>query len=481
MSQLLVPVHIGSEPPEFWDDIESRQRKQRKSAGAWLRDRHRPTIAQPSIDLTSFGFEPRWIGYDAADCAVALSPSIYSGQGAVEFERFREGATNRGEVALVISPIGDLAAKPRSIFDRHDDGLSVIGGRHTTINSSPIGKGARVRAAADLGDADGQLALRLLSSSPAPIWRTLSLSGATINTVYGQEQYRAEGTLLPILETELGEPVVAIWESPDGLERRYIVPVETPWPLLLQWLLEQALPEFSPGALRRARRPLAAELELMTRNERESQLALKTLEANYVASREELQRELEAAQSAASPIRESLLYGTGHQLVNAVRSVFAAVGIEVVDLDQQLGGTKNADLLCSYRGRSRLVEVKSASGRPTERSYQDLIRHLREWPHLPGSTPVEGGALVMSHEIRTPPLERNPSPYNRPEFLAAQNEPVISVLDLFDAWRQEDAEAVRKLLFGMPNQKAQQSPIELANKTRPENQAKGFRRWFNHR
>ena len=121
--------------------------------------------------------------------------------------------------------------------------------------------------------------------------------------------------------------------------------------------------------------------------------------------------------------------------------------MKVVDLDEELGGTKNADLLCSYGGRARLVEVKSASGPAPERAYQDLVRHLREWERLPASTPVEGGALVMNHQHRLVPDERRQKPYARPEFLAAQTEPVITTLALFEAWREEDADAVRRLLF----------------------------------
>jgi hypothetical protein len=67
--------------------------------------------------------------------------------------------------------------------------------------------------------------------------------------------------------------------------------------------------------------------------------------------------------------------------------------VTVVDLDDQLGGTKNADLVCSYGRRARLVEVKSASGNAPERAYEDLVRHLREWERLPGSTPVEAARL----------------------------------------------------------------------------------------
>lgn len=45
--------------------------------------------------IVQLGLEPRWIGYEAADCAVALSPNVYSGKGATEFGRFRQGAERR--------------------------------------------------------------------------------------------------------------------------------------------------------------------------------------------------------------------------------------------------------------------------------------------------------------------------------------------------------------------------------------------------
>jgi hypothetical protein len=171
------------------------------------------------------------------------------------------------------------------------------------------------------------------------------------------------------------------------------------------------------------------------------------LEADYAARKGDLSGELEEAQAAASAVRDGLLYGTRAPLVDTVRSVLESAGIAVVDLDKQLGGTKNADLLCTYAGRSRLVEVKSTSGNASERLYQDLVRHLREWPSLPGSVPVEGGALVINHEHRNVPHERSPKPFSRPEFLAAQTEPVISTLDLFEAWREDDVIGIQGLLF----------------------------------
>jgi hypothetical protein len=458
MTQLPIPVHVGTEPPGSWDDIEARQREYGDQATPWLRQKRRPAVASPSIDWEATGFEPRWVGFDAADCTVALEPSIFHGQGADEFDRFRQGAQSRGEIAVVISPIGSLEDNPRNALAQHDDSI-YLGRFDSSISSRPLGKGARVRAAGGLGDADSLLALRMLSCNPAPQWRSLSLNGMTPYEPYNDRVDRpAQGTLVPIVETELGEAVVAAWESPDGVERRYVVPIETPWALLLQWLLEQALPEYVPGAMRRARRPLASDQDLMTHRERSARTALTNFEVEYAARRSDLERDLEDARQAASVVREGLLYGTGRQLVDAVRSVLESAGITVVDLDEKLGGTSNADLLCTYGGRRRLVEVKSASGHAPERAYQDLVRHLREWPTVQGSVPLEGGALVLNHELRTFPLERSPRPYNRPEFLAAQVEPVITTMELFAAWREEDLDAIRRLLFDPVAEPAERTP-----------------------
>lgn len=446
--QLSIPVQVGSESPEFWDLVEAQQRQYGDDA-PYLRDMRRPSIAMTDLDWGKSGFEPRWGHLDTVDCAVALQPSAYSNKGVDGFTRFRQGAERRGETALVISPIGSTEDGPDnafSVFGPSAESVS-IGQTHTHIEGQRIGKKAQVRVVDGLGDADKDLALRLLSHTHSLIWRSLSLTGEVLHSVYGKETFALEGTLLPILETELGEPVVAVWISPDGVERRYIVPFETPWTVLLQWLLKQALPEFVPEAMRRARRPLASDKDLMTRRERDAHASLAVLDSDYAKRRGELERQLKDAQDTSATIRESLLYGTGQQLVDAVRLALEAADIGVIDLDEKFEDTKNADLLCSYGGQSRLVEVKSASGSAPERAYHDLLRHLLEWSSLPDATPIDGGALVISHNLRKVPRSRELKPYTRPEFLSAQTEPVISAMELFNAWRDEDMEAIRQLLF----------------------------------
>lgn len=484
--QLPIPVHVGSEPPEYWDSVEASQKHLRDDAAPGFLKLRRPAIAEPDVDWGPLGFEPRWVGSDTADCAAALQPSPFAGHGADEFARFRLGAESRRELALGIGPIGDLTETSsglRNVFGPPVSSVSV-GQNHTSIEGRLLGKEARVHIVGGLGQADADLALRLLSIGPVLRWRSLSLAGATLESYLGTEHLPAEGTLHPILATELGEPVVAAWLAPDGVERRYIVPMETPWPSLLQWLLTHALPEFVPGAMQRARRGLGTDIFLMTRTERASRDALAQFEADYVTRKAVLHDQLEEAATAASTIREGLLYGSGQRLVDVVQAVLESAGVTVVDLDEHLGGTKNADLLCSYGPHSRLVEVKGVSGSASEDLYQDLLRHLREWSGLPGSTSVDGGALIVNHQHRKAPHDRSRRPYTRPEFLAAQTEPILTTLDLFDAWRTEDHDAVRRLLFGPPirltgEPSDEAAPAALAVGQTSRDSAR--RRWFRRR
>lgn len=62
--------------------------------------------------------------------------------------------------------------------------------------------------------------------------------------------------------------------------------------------------------------------------------------------------------------------------------------------------------------------------------------------------------------------------------MAAQTEPVIATLDLFDAWRQEDYEAIRKLLFGAASAATATSSPLNAEKQPP---SKPKRAWFGRR
>lgn len=483
MTQKPIPVHVGSSAPAVWDETEEQQRIAGENAAPWLRDKRRPVLARNDFDWASTGIEPRWVGFDSADCVAALAPNIFHGQGADEFDRFRSGAAGRGETAVVVSPIGG-EARPNSmsIFGGSDASIN-LGRIESSIAGRRLGIGAQVQMAEGLDDSDRHLALRLLSLKPAPRWHSLALQGQTWEQPGGATVHHpAQGELRSIIETELGEPVVAVWISPDAVERRYIIPADVPWPQVLNWLVEQALPELVPGALRRARRELGSDPKLMTRREVQARSALSTLEEDYRARKTALTSELGEAEAAATPVRDGLLYGTGAKLVEAIRTVLESAAITVVDVDEMLGDTKNADLLCTHGGRSILVEVKSASGNAPERAYEDLLRHLREWPHLKDAPPIDGGALIISHQLRSVPQERSAEPYARPEFLAAQTEPVVTTLALLDAWREEDWDAVRRLVFG--GERSEQDLVQPATivsvRTAPAPSAPK-RRWFGRR
>jgi len=445
----LIPVHVGSISPEAWSRTEARAAELRPPIAPWVRDRKRPLIARADIDWDSAGLMPHWIQADSVECAAALDPGVYYAQGAEEFTRFRDGAKGRGETALVVSTAGilneDGTPEPRSLFDGDDSVM--LGSVDSYIAGELLPAGGKVGLAADLSEADKDLARRLQNTSSIKRWWRLSLVGPSKEDWGGHRQLPAEGTLVPILETELHEPVAAVWLSPDGVERRYIVPAQTPWPLILDWLMAQALPAYVPEAMRRARRHLSTDVDLMTNRECELHAALAALKSHYRDQESKLSGELASAEQEASSTRDGLLYGTGDQLVAAVRTVLESAGLTVVNLDDVLGGTKNADLLVTSANRSRLVEVKSAGGKATERAYDDLVRHLTAWPHLTDSVPVEGGAFVINHEYKRVPGDRERQPYQRPEFLQAVTEPIVTTLDLFDAWRQEDSHRIRSLFF----------------------------------
>lgn len=143
-----------------------------------------------------------------------------------------------------------------------------------------------------------------------------------------------------------------------------------------------------------------------------------------------------------------MLYGTGADLENVVAAVLEAAGLNVVKVDELLADTSSADLLVSFAGRRRLIEVKSASGNAAETLVSQLQTHLRTWPQLRPTDSVEGGVLVVNHQYRREPDQRSASVYVRPEFVAALTAPVLSTRQLFDWWRASEWTAIRKAAFG---------------------------------
>ena len=268
-------------------------------------------------------------------------------------------------------------------------------------------------------------------------------------------RYEATGALEPILVDGLGRPVVAAYTPAADGQRWFIVPDVCDWHSILDWLVQAALPQYVPGALRRARSPLALDPALQTAAEIVGRRALEELEISYAERRRELEGQLEQAKAEAEPIRNGLLYGTGGELVHAVAAVLGATGLTVVNVDELLDDTSSADLLVSGGGRRRLVEVKSASGSASEAFVSRLETHLRTWPQLRPAEPVDGGVLIVNHQHRLAPEERTTSVYGRPEFVATLPVPVLSTRQLFDWWRALDWAAIREAVTGKPSADAE--------------------------
>ncbi|WP_239009019.1 hypothetical protein [Streptomyces sp. CFMR 7] len=149
----------------------------------------------------------------------------------------------------------------------------------------------------------------------------------------------------------------------------------------------------------------------------------------------------------ADPLRDRLLFGTGHPLEDAVHDVLVAAGATVTRLDA-VYGTDSADLLAEYSGGRVLVEVKSANNRLPQSLPDKLLKYLNTWPALPGTEPVDGGILVVNYQTELPPAQRDTEVYTDRAFADALSLPVISSARLFDWWRREDWDAMRHAVFG---------------------------------
>jgi hypothetical protein len=274
-------------------------------------------------------------------------------------------------------------------------------------------------------------------------------------------------------------PSGAVWIPAAGDQRWYIIPDATDWDNILDWLIQRALPEYVPDALRRARSPHFADPDLQTTGERAARQALELLDARYAEERLTLDQTLREAEKHAGPVRYGLLYGTSDELVHAVAQVLADAGLRTVDLDKELGGTRSADLLVGADGPPwRLVEVKSASGAAPEHLVSSLERHLAIWPQLRPEQPVNGGVLVVNHQHRQHPSERTAQVYSRPEFVAALPVTVVSTVELFGWWRTANWTAIRNVILGTEasQRTVAKPPTEVAEtRRRPSAQR---RRWW---
>ena len=456
----MLPFHIGVNTPSHWDEIESRQREAGEDAAPYLRDQRRPTLAAENRAWADRDIDVRWIGQDTVDCVVALQPGYYHGDGAEEYKRFVRGAKQRGELAISIT----TPTQPSGIVQGYSNilgGGSTIhlGGWNSFVSLSPLGQNSRVQLAESVHGADRDLALRLVGEELQ--WSTLELNGSTTYPGSGgpARVYAAEGNLDPILVTPLGEPVVAAWVSPDTAERLYIVPHNVEWDVVTDWVLDQALPEHNPAALRRHHMLKTVPAELQTDVERDADAALMAFDAEVTERRAALAQAQEAARGAANEMRNGLLYGRGHDLEAAVTRALSEAGIDVEQLDVYLGETASADLLCTLGVRSVLVEVKSVGGNASESLYAALVKHVDAWNANPSRPAIDGGVLVVNHEHKKQPAERSQRPYTRQAFIDSQKHPIVTAVELFDAWRTGDWARVRALVFGDTIAEAQPSAL----------------------
>lgn len=468
----VLPLHIGVNSPSHWDDIEARQREAGDRAAPYLRDQRRPALAIDDPAWAERGIDVRWIGDDTVDCVVTLEPGAYHGKGAGEYERFVLGAKQRGELAISVTTPSETDGSMVPVYSNIFGGGSTIhlGGWNSYVSASLLGKNSRVQLAENLRGADRDLALRLVGEDLQ--WSTLELQGSTEYPGGGGQArvYAPQGHLDPVLITPLGEPVVAAWVSPDAAERMYVVPRNIEWDALRDWLLDQALPELNPASLRRHRMLKTAPPELQTTAEREADAALNVFDAEVAERRAELVQAQTVARDAAHGMRDGLLYGRGHDLEAAVARAISEAGIQVQQLDIELGEPASADLLCTLGDRSVLVEVKSVGGNASESLYAALVKHVDAWQAHPNRPAIDGGVLVVNHEHKKDPADRSPSPYLRRSFLESQLYPVVTAVQLFDAWRTGDWTNIRALVFdgeraAVPSRKLSPAPTAAERAT----------------
>ncbi|MBD0675667.1 hypothetical protein [Streptomyces sp. CBMA156] len=443
----LLPIHIARKPRQPKPFAPIVLSVNSTVPDGQLREEPRP--AEP--DRAALGVEPRWTGTDTSDCAAVLSPNRGPATEQEAYTRYAAGARQRGETALVIALAG-AGPYTRSAF--HGDVAPSINlpEDNGAIGLQRLPSGIRPRPADNLDDAEHDLALRLLNRPAEATWSRLTLQQARIPMARGTAIWESgppTGTLRPILVDGLGDPVAGVWVPDDGSARWFVVPHDTDLGRLTDWLMHKALPLYAPGALVRARSPLVRDPALATAAEARLRTQIADHQRAYEERKAELDVRLAEAQALADPLRYTLLYGTGRLLEDAVQEAFTAAGLAVTRLDDELG-TQSADLLVESAGRRVLVEVKSAGGPASENLVDKLRKHQQTWEALRPGEPLDDGLLVVNHQTRLPPNERAGAVYSRPPFVATLDVGVLGTVQLFDWWRQEDWEAIRRAVVGGP-------------------------------
>jgi hypothetical protein len=371
-------------------------------------------------------------------------------RGAAEWQRFLAGTQVRGDVALAISMIGSPAPPQTRGLLGAGAGVSLPGaGGFNSVAGPRIMLATAPTPADDLGRADRDLALRLVNARDSTLrWWSLHLDGAEIHRGGSSSQViNPTGSLTPLLFSAAGEVVAAVWISPDDAIHHYIIPWLPVWRPVLDWVGQQAIPEFVPAAWRRIHTGIGDDPDLQTTDESSALAALARVDDEHRVRREALVQRLDDARAAADQVRIDLLFGSGTNLEKAVARVLSDAGITVTFLDHLFERSASADLLVTNLGRRRLIEVKSASGNASERLVDSARKHLETWPALRPDLAVEAVVLIVNHQTSSHPHDRSADVYSRPEFVASLTIPVITTLQLYHAWRRGDYAAIQQALF----------------------------------
>ncbi|MFF1475397.1 hypothetical protein [Streptomyces mirabilis] len=436
-----IPLHIAGEPPAppAPDVIGTSVEPGRQPA---------PAVRPGALDWTALGVEPRWKDRETGDCAAVLSPVLGPATGLEPYKRYAAGARQRGETALVVACTG-AGERSHNVFSGTVAPGIHLPDRYGSISANPLPAGASPELADGLDHAEHDLGTRLLNRPPDTWFRLTYLkeSGSSRPGAARMWPPPGEGGLRPILVDGLGDPVAGVWMPAGGGARWFVVPHGTDQRLLVEWLVQHALPAYVPGALIRARSTLVRDPAFATEAEARLVETIAEEQRAHELRQTELQQQLAELRAVADPLRDGLLFGTGHPLEDAVHDVLVAAGATVTRLDD-VYGTESADLLAEYGGRRVLVEVKSANQRAPHSLPDKLLKHLNTWPGLTGTEPVDGGVLVVNHQIKLRPAQRDAEVYTDRAFADALTVPVISSARLFDWWRREDWDAMRHAVFG---------------------------------
>lgn len=444
-SRILVPLHAADRNPELpGPPIVVGN----SSSQPWVPERVKPELGTQlaALDLAGLGVEVRWLGDQTDACLAALEPSRYHGRGADELARFRAGARARADVAVSVHTLFDDES-PRSVMFSAVASVSVSD--YTSVSARRVGAGTLPVLADGLDAPDRDLANRLLQTIGAGNrWLALSLNGAELHTPSGYEVHQPVGTLTPLLVTQLGEPVAAVWIDDEGLERVYVLPEGHDWAQTIRWLVERCLPVHASNGLRALRRDLVGvPVELLSDLERDANAALAELEAEYEPRLADARQAATAARLRADEVRDGLLYETGAPLVAAVAGVLGDAGLSVEDLDERFGNTVSADLLVTDAVRV-LVEVKSSNQSAGEDLAIKLTKHLATWPKILPDEPVDRGVLVVNHQLRVPVEQRNARVYTNQAFVDTLDFEVVSTRDLLTWWLRRDWVTIRRVFGG---------------------------------